>query len=165
MPTRKPPTKAESVRLVRSDPTVGPVLESGGKVVLVEPERGRGKGDRVIVGVHDHEGGRSLVALVDSGGVVGVHETPARFQLSEQERSTAERLAAADERAKSFLRRRRMNPLTRLYFPPGDTSGHRHAIVFLRPTSSERRYAIVDLTDERVVDVLDETDLTRGGGS
>jgi len=103
-----------------------------------------------------------LVALVDRNGVVGVHETPARFQLSERERTLAETLAAADERAKSFLRRRRMNPLTRLYFPPGDTSGHRHAVVFLRPTSSERRYVVVDLTDARVVDVLDEADLTRG---
>ncbi len=132
---------------------------------MVEPERGRGKGDRVVVGVHDPEGGRSLVALVEPSGVVGVHETPARFQLSAQERTAAEKLAAADERAKSFLRRRRMNPLPRLYFPPGDTSGHRHAIVFLRPTSSERRYVVVDLTDKRVVDVLGEADLTRRRGS
>lgn len=165
MPARKPPTKAQAVQLVRSDPTLGPVLESGGDVVLVEPERGRGKGDRVIVGVHDYKEGRSLVALVEPTGVVGVHETPAQLQLSVQERTAAERLAAGDERVKSFLRRRRMNPLTRLYFPPGDRSRHRHAIVFLRPTSSERRYVIVDLTDKRVVDVLDEADLTRGGDS
>jgi hypothetical protein len=165
MPARKPPTKAQVMRLARGDATVGPVLEAGGDVVLVEPERGRGKGDRVIVGVHDHESGRSLVALVEPKRVVGVHETPARFQLSAQERATAERLAAADERAKSFLRRRRINPLTRLYFPPGDRSGHRHAIVFLRPSSSERRYVVVDLTDARVVDILDEADLTRSGGS
>jgi hypothetical protein len=165
MAPRKPPTKTQAVQLVRKNRKLGPVLESGGEVVLVEPERGRGKGDRVVVGVHDHEGGRSLVALVDPSGVVGVHETPARFQLSPQERTAAERLAAADDRAKSFLRRRRMNPLTRLYFPPGDTTGHRYAIVFLRPNSSERRYVVVDLTDERVVDVLNEADLTRSGGS
>ena len=150
--------------MARGNATLGRVLEAGGDIVLVEPERGRAKGDRVIVGVHDHQGARSLVALVDRDGVVGVHETPARFQLSEQERTLAEKLAAADGRAKSFLRRRRMNPLTRLYFPPGDTSGHRYAIVFLRPTSSERRYVVVDLTDARVVDVLDEADLTRGAG-
>lgn len=165
MPAPKPPTKAQAVRLVRSHPTLGPVLESGGDVVLFEPERGRGKGDRVIVGVHDYKEGRSHVALVEPSGVVGVHETPAQLQLSEEERTAAERLAAGDERAKSFLRRRRMNPLTRLYFPPGDRSRHRHAIVFLRPTSSERRYVVVDLTDKRVVDVLDEADLTRGGNS
>lgn len=164
MATSKAPTKAEAIRLARGNATLGRVLEGGGDIVLVEPERGRGKGDRVVVGVHDHQGARSLVALVDRDGVVGVHETPARFQLSEQERALAEKLAAADGRAKSFLRRRRMNPLTRLYFPPGDTSGHRYAIVFLRPTSSERRYVVVDLTDGRVVDVLDEADLTRGAG-
>jgi hypothetical protein len=164
MATSKAPTKAEAIRLARGNATLGRVLEGGGDIVLVEPERGRGKGDRVVVGVHDRQGARSLVALVDRDGVVGVHETPARFQLSEQERTVAEKLAAADGRAKSFLRRRRMNPLTRLYFPPGDTSGHRHAIVFLRPTSSERRYVVVDLTDARVVDVLDEADLTRGAG-
>jgi hypothetical protein len=164
MATSKAPTRAEAIRLARGNATLGRVLEGGGDIVLVEPERGRGKGDRVVVGVHDRQGARSLVALVDRDGVVGVHETPARFQLSEQERTVAEKLAAADGRAKSFLRRRRMNPLTRLYFPPGDTSGHRHAIVFLRPTSSERRYVVVDLTDARVVDVLDEADLTRGAG-
>jgi hypothetical protein len=162
MTERKPPTKAEAIRLARGDPTLGRVLHTGGEVVVVEPERGRGPGDRTVVGIHDRERGRSLVALIDSSGVVGVHDTPATFQLSAQERATAEKLAAADARTKSFLRRRRMNPLTRLYFPPGESSGHRHAIVFLRPTSSERRYVVVDLTDEQVVDVLDETDLTRG---
>jgi hypothetical protein len=162
MAERKPPTKTEAIRLARTDPNVNRVLEAGGEVVVVEPERGRG-GGRTVVGIHDHEGGRSLVALVEPAGVVGVHETPATFQLSERERTTAEELAGADARAKSFLRRRRMNPLTRLYFPPGDTTGHRHAIVFLRPTSSARRYVVVDLTDRQVVDVLDEAALTRGG--
>ena len=162
MANRKPPTKTEAIRLARANPRLNRVLERGGEVVVVEPERGRGEGDRVVVGISDPASGRSHVALVDPNGVVGVHETPATFQLTEQERKIAERLAADDERAKSFLRRRRMNPLTRLYFPPGDTSHHRHAIVFLRPTSSERRYVVVDLTDEKVLDVLDEADLTRG---
>jgi hypothetical protein len=160
----RPPTKTEAIRLARADPTIGQVLEAGGEVVVVEPKRGRGLGDRTLVGVHDHKRGRSLVALVASDGVIGVKETPATFQLSEQERTAAEKLAAADQRTKAFLRRRRMNPLTRLYFPPGDTSGHRHAIVFLRPTSSERRFVVVDLTDKRVVDVLDKDDLTRRKG-
>ena len=170
MATSKALTKAAAIRVARGNATLGRVLEGGGDIVLVEPERGRGKGDRVVVGVHDHQGSRSLVALVDRDGVVGVHETPARFQLSEQERTLAEKrvpggvLLSVLVVAKSFLRRRRMNPLTRLYFPPGDTSGHRYAIVFLRPTSSERRYVVVDLTDARVADVLDEADLTRGAG-
>lgn len=165
MAKRKALTKTEAIRLARGHATLGPVLESGGEVVVVEPERGRGDGGRMVVGVHDHKGARSLVALVDRTGVVGVHETPAQFQLSKPERTAAEDLAAADTRAKSFLRRRQMNPLTRLYFPPGDRSGHRHAIVFLRPTSSERRYVVVDLTDGLVVDLLDEADLTRGAGA
>lgn len=151
--------KTEAIRLARGHRQLGPVLARGGEVVLVEPERGRGDGERAVVAVHDREAGRSFVALVEPGRVVGVEETPARFQLSARERRKAETIAAADERAKSFLRRRRMNPLTRLYFPPGDRTGHRHAIVFLRPTSSERRYAVIDLTDERVVDFLDEGDL------
>src|SRR6266508_2782721 len=121
MAKQKRLTKTQALRLAREDPQLGPVLERGGKVVLVEPERGRGRGDRAVVG--------------------------------------------ADDRAEAFLRRRRMNPLTRLYFPPGDTSGHRHAIVFLRPTSSERRYVVVDLTDAQVVGVLDEDDLTRNEGA
>ena len=156
-------TKTDAVRLARKHPQLGPVLASGGEVVVIEPERGRGEGDRVVVGIHDPKRGRSFVALIEPGGVVGVEETPAHFQLSAQERARAEKVAAADDRAKSFLRRRRMNPLTRLYFPPGDESGHRHAIVFLRPTSSERRYAVVDLNDDRVVDFLDEGDLTAEG--
>src|SRR6266540_3711107 len=154
MATRKAPTLAQATSLARSHADLAPVLESGGEVVVVEPERGRGAGDRVVVGVYDHERGRSLVALVGPDGVVGVHETPASFQLSEHERETAEELAAGDTRVKSFLRRRRMNPLTRLYFPSGGATAHRHAIVFVRPTSSQRRYAIVDLTDKQVVDVL-----------
>lgn len=161
----KPLTKAEALRHARNDPKLASLLRGGGEVVLVEPERARSDGHAVIVAVHDHEQGRSLVALVDSTGVVGVHETPARFQLSAAERTTAEQLVAADARAKAFLRRRRMNPLTRLYFPPDARPGHRHAIVFLRPNSSERRYAVVDLKQRQVVELLDEADLTRGASS
>lgn len=162
MPTSKPPTTAQALRFARSHPSLKQVLDDGGRVVLVEPDRGRGKSDRLVIAVHDHTGEQAFVALVDSKGIVGVRETPARFQLADDERELAERLAAADARVKSFLRRRRMNPLTRLYFPP-DARGHRHAIVFARPTSSERRYAVVDLVEERVVDVLGESDLTRRG--
>jgi hypothetical protein len=152
-------TASQVERLARSHPQLGPVLESGGVVAFVEPERRGGKPDRVVAGIHDGRG-RSLVALVEGGAVVAVHETPARFQLSEHERERAEELAGGDERVRSFLRRRRMNALTRLYFPPAGAPDHRHAIVFVRPTAATRRYAVVDLTDERVVDVLDEASLT-----
>jgi hypothetical protein len=156
----KPPTAAQAERLARKHAKLAPVFERGGEVVFVEPERRPGKADRVIVGMHDPVRGRSLVALVGAGGVVGVHETPARFQLSAKERAFAAKLAQGDERVRSFLRRRSMNALTRLYFPPGGDPGHRYAIVFARPTTTERRYAVVDLTDEKVVDVLDEAGLT-----
>jgi hypothetical protein len=159
MSPRKPPTKSGALRVLRSHKRIGPVLDRGGDVVTVEPQRGRGGDGKLVVGIYDHAEGRSLVALVDSSGVTGVHETPAKFQLSEQERELAENRAAADSRVKSFLRRRKMNPLTRLYFPPADTSGHRFAIVFARPTSSERLYVVVDLTDKHVTDILDQSDL------
>lgn len=163
MSNGSPPTRAEATRVVRAHRELGRVLDQGGTIVLVEPQRGgRASGRRTVVGIHDPENRRSLVALVDGRGVVGVHETPARFQLSSRERTVAEGLAAKDDRVRAFLRQRRMNPLTRLYFPPGDRSGHRFAIVFLRPTSSERNYAVVDLTVGRVDTVLDEADLTRG---
>src|SRR5204863_1016993 len=83
-------TKAEAIRLARAHPTVSEALKSGAEVVVVEPEGGRGDGDRTVVGIHDHRRGRSLVALVAPTGVVGVHETPATFQLSDKERATAE---------------------------------------------------------------------------
>jgi hypothetical protein len=58
-----------------------------------------------------------------------------------------------------------MNPLTRLYFPPQEASEnallHRYAIVFLRPNNSERRYAVVDLSEKKVIDVLTPDVLTR----
>jgi hypothetical protein len=162
MATAKPPTASEVKRLGQKNAALAPILESGGSVTFVEPDRRPGKPDRAIAGIHDRAGGRSLVALVEGGKVVGVHETPAHFQLSKQEREAAERLAGADERVRSFLRRRRMNALTRLYFPPAGTSGHRYAIVFVRPMAAARRFAVVDLTDEQVVDVLDEAGLTGG---
>jgi hypothetical protein len=135
---------------------------AGGRVVMVhEYASGRAQGDQVVVGVHDPDGG-SLVALVDAvkGKVVSVERTPAQFQLSEEERAEAEKLAVADSRSRGFVGRRRPNPLTRLYFPPGRDRSHRYAIVFLRPSNTERAYAVVDLTDGRVTDVLDRRRLT-----
>jgi hypothetical protein len=126
---------------------------------LHDPAQARG-GEQVVVGFYDYDRGRSLVALVDprEQKVLGVEETEAQVQLSDEEKREAEGLAAKDPRVKTFLARRKGNPLTRLYFPPEaarQDPPHRHAIVFLRPSNSERRYAIVDLSDGRTVDVLD----------
>ncbi len=154
--------RAKVLKAARAHPGLAAVLERGGRVVLVTPYvSGRAKDDQVVVGVHDPEGD-SLVALVDEarGRVVSVEATPARFQLDDEEQAEAERLAAGDERVRRFLGRRPMNPLTRLYFPPGADSRHRHAIVFLRPATSARAYAVVDLTDGVVVDVLDRRAFT-----
>src|SRR5215217_7327223 len=94
MPAQKPPTKAQATRIARNDSELGAVLERGGEIMVVEPARGRTGTDRAVVGVHDPERGRSLVALVDATGVVGVHETPAKFQLTARERATDELRAA-----------------------------------------------------------------------
>ena len=160
MSAGKRPTKTQVIRLARDHPELGPILKDGGHVVLAEPDRGRGASDRLVLGVRDRSGSRNLVAVADRNGIRSVHDTPARFQLSDDERKVAEQIAASDARIKSFIRRRPLDPLTRLYFPPG-RGDHRHAIVFARPTSTRRRYAVIDLAEERVIDVLDESDLTR----
>ena len=51
MAVPKPPTAAQAERVVRNHAKLGPVLERGGEVVFVEPERRPGKPGRVIVGV------------------------------------------------------------------------------------------------------------------
>jgi hypothetical protein len=136
--------------------------ERGARPLLVEPivsERHRRKGERhAIVIQHDRSSGASVVTAVDlgKGEVIGEHTTPAQFQLTAEEEREAAEFAVADARIADFLRGRPANPLTRLYFPPGGRADltHRFAIVFLRPTADERRYAVVDLTEGQVADVL-----------
>ena len=127
--------------------------------MLAEPHIASTTPGEAIVGVYDYDKDRTLVAHVNSktGRITSVDEAPAPFQLSDEEEREAEALARTDKRVKSFLGRRAMNPLSRLYFPPMG-SRHRHAIVFLRPNSSERNYAVVDLSNRKVVDVLSLTD-------
>jgi hypothetical protein len=159
----KPLTKAQrkaAVAIVRQDPELGSALQGRGTVLFVEPNLS-GRGDenpgQAVVGIHDHEHGRSIVAVVDqeSEAVVGIEELPAQLQLGEEERSEANALALADERVREFLGERNPDPLTRLYFPPAGDRSHRYAIVFIRPDTSARLYAVVDLTTDKVTDVLD----------
>jgi len=115
--------------------------------------------------MYDYSVDRSIVAVVDlkSERVLSVEETPVQFQLAPEERKEAEELAARHDRVKEFLDGRDMNPLTRLYFPASgseETRKHRFAIVFLRPTNAERRYAVVDLSAREVTDVLSPEDMT-----
>jgi hypothetical protein len=163
----KPLTRAQreaAVKIAMADKRLKPTRKGRVRPVLTAPNlhdaaQPRGA-EQVVVGFYDYARGRSLVALVDpkEEKVLGVEETDAQLQLSDEEKREAEGLAAKDERVKAFLARRKANPLTRLYFPP-DAAGqdplHRHAIVFLRPSNSERRYAVVDLSEGRTVDVLD----------
>jgi Cu2+-containing amine oxidase len=162
----KPLSKTEcdaAVQIVKRDRRLKPLLAARYRAVLIEPnlhDPKRPGGEDVVVGLVDYDEGGSIVALVDldTKKVVGVEQTDAQFQLSDDERREAEDLAGKDARVRRFVGRRRMNPLTRLYFPahvPAAKSSHRHAIVFLRPTTSERRYAVVDLSDRKVVGVLD----------
>jgi hypothetical protein len=162
----KPLSKAQrdaAVRIAKGDRRLKPLLRGRHRAVLIEPnlhDPKRPGADDVVVGLVDYQKGRSIVALVDVAAkrVVGIEETDAQFQLSDEEQGVAQDLAAKDSRVRTFAGRRRTNPLTRLYFPANATrreSLHRFAIVFLRPTTSERRYAVVDLSDRKVVRVLD----------
>ena len=161
--------RAAVVGIARTHPKLAPLLERKRSELVVEPNftdrRASKDDDQVVLAVYDQERGESVVAVVDRGRkrVVSVETAPVQFQLSQAEQREAEELAGADGRVRRFLRGRAANPLTRLYFPPAateDVGGHRHAIVFLRPSTSERRYAVVDLTEDRVVDVLHPAALT-----
>jgi len=150
--------RANIMNTVRNHRELGPLLKGHARVVLAEPHIASTTPGEAIVAVYDYDKDRTLVAHVNKKGqITSLDEAPAQFQLSDEEEKEAESLARADKRVKSFLRRRPMNPLTRLYFPRHE-SRHRHAIVFLRPNTSERNYAIVDLSARRVADVISLTD-------
>lgn len=161
--------RAEVLKVASTHPDLQPLLGDERARLLVEPNftdrRSPKDEEQAVVAAYDYERGRSVVAVVDRAGkrVLSVETTPLQFQLSEAEQREAERLAAQDERVRRFLRGREMDPLTRLYFPPpavGLAPEHRYAIVFLRPSATARRYAVVDLTERRVADVLGPRDLT-----
>ncbi len=154
--------RARIVGNVRNHSQLRPLLKGRARVVMTGPHMARGAGSgESVVAIYDYDRDRTLVAHVQSAGrrVMSVDEAPAAFQLSDEEEKEAETLARADKRVKGFLGRRQMNPLTRLYFPP-KAARHRHAIVFLRPNNSERSYAVVDLSDRRVVEVLSQAEFT-----
>jgi hypothetical protein len=164
-----PLTKAKrdaAVAVARTHPELKGLLRGRSEVVFVEPNL-TGRGDehpgQAVVGLHDYKGNRSVVAVVDTEAkkVVGVEPLRGQLQLSEAERREANGLAAKDARVRDFLAGGDLDPLTRLYFPPGANESHRYAIVFARPDTSRRRYVIVDLTERKVLDVLEQL-ATRG---
>ena len=155
--------KTAAVRVAGKHRRVQPFLRGRNRAVVVEPnitDRRQAPGsEQAVVGLYDYSNNRSLVAVVDvkSEEVLHVEETPVQFQLAPDEQKEAEALAAGDSRVEEFLRNREMNPITRLYFPPQakkDSPPHRYAIVFVRPDDDERRFVVVDLSEQVVVDVF-----------
>ena len=159
--------KSEAIRIGRTNAELARRLDGRTRPLFVVPktaERGEtGAANQVVLGLYDYDHDQSVVAVIDTQreAVVSVRETDAEFQLSDEERQEAERLAEQDPRVAAILRGRKMNALTRLYFPEKEkaASTHRHAIVFIRPTTSERWYAVVDLTSDTVVDVISRREL------
>lgn len=157
----------EAIAIARLNPELKRVLEGRARALFVEPvpaSRGASDEEHVLLGLYDYLSDRALVALIDRSrkAVASVQESRAHFQLANEEREEAERLAGTDEGVRAFLRGRPMQPLTRLYLPRagrGD-AGHRYAIVFLRPTSRERAYAVVDLTDGRLTELISHAAFT-----
>jgi hypothetical protein len=111
------------LKIAREHEALGDVLKGRARPVLIAsyPETRVGGEGQALLGVYDYERDRTLVATIDPvrERVLSLDEAPVHLQLSEEEREEAAALAAADERVKRFLLRRPMNPLTRLYFPPG----------------------------------------------
>src|SRR5437016_4003912 len=114
---------ATSLKLAAEHGKMKTLAKGRSRVVLVRPlVRDRGlprEGRRSLVGMYDYETNRSVVAVVDleSEKVIAIEEAPVQFQLAAEERKEAENLAAKDDRVREFLAGRKMNPLTRLYFP------------------------------------------------
>jgi hypothetical protein len=152
--------------LARAHPDLARLLKGRGRALFVAPvapQRGSSDEDHAVLAVYDYETDRTLVALVDRRHktVTSIEESRVRFQLSDAEREDAERIAGEDPTVQRLLDTRPMQPLTRLYFPrAGGTERHRLAIVFIRPTTRERWFAVVDLTEGRVRDVLSRAEFT-----
>lgn len=156
-------SRSKALKMLSKHPLVKPFLIGRNRNLLFETDinsRSQAQpSNQALVGLHNYKIGKTIIALVDLSkeNVIDVKESPVHFQLHSEEEVEAENLVSKDKRVKTFLKRRKMNPLTRLYFPPTadkDTPQHRYAIVFLRPTNNERKYAVVDLTIQSVVDVF-----------
>lgn len=141
------------------------VAKIGGRpelIFAVENHSDRhGHGRKQVVAALRH-GGQSFLAVIDREreAVIDIQLANVQFQLSNKERLEAERIASEDKRVREVLAGHPMNPLTRLYLPKGANLRNRQAIVFLRPSSAERWFAIVDLTLESTVKVMSRRQMT-----
>ena len=158
----------DTLTAVATDPRIKQIATGHHARVLVGAlDAGHGRPadqHQAVVAYFDYARGRSVAAVVDleTNKVVDVDESPVQLQLSAAEAADAERTALANPAIKTFLNGRPLNPLTRLYFPTWGgrfDPPHRFAVVFARPSKHERRYAIVDLTDAVVIEVLAPDDI------
>jgi hypothetical protein len=163
-----PKEEHDTLAAVTSDKRIKPIVAGRHARVLVGAlDAGHGRPadqHQAVVAYFDYITGRSVAAVVDldTSKVVDGDESPVQLQLSAAEAATAERIAGADPAIKTFLNGRPLDPLTRLYFPAWAgrfDPPHRFAVVFARPSKHERRYAIVDLTDEVVIEALAPDDI------
>jgi hypothetical protein len=164
-----PDEERAALHIAASDARLRPLLNARNAPILVRPtERDRHQPEearQALIGFYDYERDQTIMAVVDlgTGEVVTVEESPVQLQLSAEEEREAAQLAGRDARVERMLAGRPMQPLTRLYFPPWagrDVPPHRYAIVFVRPNSRERAFAVVDLTEQLVVEVLRPNQLT-----
>lgn len=166
---REKSSKSATLEKTIKDPKVKNLITGRARPVLFETEVTNRllekDSKRTAVGIYDYDANKSIVAMVDSNTseVVEVGETEVQFQLSLEEEKEAEGIALQDPRVKKFLKGRKMNSLVRLYFPKNafkDHPPHRYAIIFLRPSNTERKFAIVDLSTQQLTDLLDTSGIT-----
>jgi hypothetical protein len=151
----------EIVEISESDPRLASTLKGRSQILFTVDKpverRSEEQPNQTLIGIYDYDRNDSIVAVVDTDTktVIDVQTTQAQFQLSDAERAEAEQIAGEDSVVQSLVAGREMNPLTRLYFPTGSQpANHRYAIVFIRPSKSERWYAVVDLTTRATVDIV-----------
>jgi Cu2+-containing amine oxidase len=137
---------------------VKPFLTGRTRPVLFETEitnRFQKKDSKqAVIGLYNYDTNKSMVALIDlkNDSVIDANETLIQFQLNSEEEKEAEDLVSKDHRIKDFLKGRKMNPLVRLYFPNDaikHNPPHRYALVFVRPSNTERKFAAVDLSEKK----------------
>lgn len=152
-----------ALAIATADPRLRPLIEGRNGPTMVRPiERDRHQPDaarQALIGLYDYDLDHTVVAVVDLDNkeIVTVEDSPVQLQLSANEVREAVRLAGKDPRVKEMLAGRKMDPLTRVYFPPWakrHDPPHRYAIVFIRPNASERAFAVVDLSQAELVEVL-----------
>jgi Cu2+-containing amine oxidase len=154
-----------------SDSKIKRFLKGRNREVLVETEtndRLQKKGSKhAVVGLYNYEVNKTITALVDlkTKKIIDVDEAQIQYQLHPEEEREAEHIVSKEVKIKEFLRGRKMNSLVRLYFPNDAAKHnppHRYAIVFIRPSNTERKFAVVDLSEQKITKLLGINELCFG---